>query len=66
MLFIYGMKLMCVSILLFMYGNLCSTLYMSSTLAAPWRWLQFPTECKSIETNVQLVGNELVVVKIQA
>ena len=66
MLFIYGMELMCVSILLFMFDNLCSTLYMSSTLVAPWKWLQFPAECRSIETNVQLVGNKLVVMHVQS
>ena len=66
MLFIYGMKLMCVSIWLFMFDNMCSTLFISSTLVAPLRWLQFPAECRSIDTSVQLVGNKLGVMHIQS
>jgi len=46
--------------------DMCSTLFISSTLVAPLSWLQFPAECRSFDTNVQLVGNKLVVMHIQS
>jgi hypothetical protein len=62
MLYIYEyvMMLICINIAPFTFYDLYSTLYISSTLVAAWRCLQFPAEtCRNIETSVQLVGNAL-------
>jgi hypothetical protein len=40
-LYIYGMTLLCINILAFIFDSLYSMLYMPSTLIAPRNWLQF-------------------------
>jgi len=50
--YIYGMSLTCINILPFKFDDLQSNIFMSSTLVAPYRWLQFAAEtCNSIKTN---------------
>jgi hypothetical protein len=62
-LFLYGMTQTYINILPFIFDELCSTLYLSSTLVAPRGWLQFVVEtCGTIKNNCAIL-NKLVCVR---